>query len=115
MKSFWTSVDVQHLATLCEQWIPLPLRIVFRYTIEWPLRLLYFHGPSISAIGFWNGMSPEQICHVLTNSKLPHDFWYRSEEDCYAMVERQYWSFLVSVLCVVYFICLALLIKQRCY
>ncbi len=38
-----------------------------QHLLEYPLRILYFYGPSFSGYGFWEGLPKEEICSRLTS------------------------------------------------
>ena len=68
-----------------------------------PLARLYLEGPRV--IGFWGGLSPNDICAQLTNTHA--DFWALSEanrDECMDTIRRHFWSWLVLGTTVSYFV-----------
>ena len=66
----------------------------------YPLKSLYFLGPSFSGIGGWGGTNPADICSQLT--QVPASHWLSYSEGCKELLERKFSSFLVLFLCSMY-------------
>ena len=64
---------------------------IFEMCVAVPLRALFHRGPSW--LGGWQGKMEEDVCAELTTS--PASFWIRHPEECTAMIEKQFQSFLV--------------------
>jgi len=60
-----------------------------------PLAVLYFHGPAVMQVGFWQGSSAIDICSKV--SSLPADFWSLHREDCNELVFTRFENFVVIV------------------
>ena len=67
-----------------------------------PIRKLYFFGPSLSGVGFWRGLSPPEICSHLTS--YSEAFWSENPTDCHILLENKFYSFLVSIEVLLYFV-----------
>lgn len=69
-----------------------------KYFVYYPLRTLYFNGPSIGNYGFWNGKYPHDICSQLT--MIPSYTWSQKElqGECNDLLEKNFNSFYVGVL-----------------
>lgn len=68
-----------------------------------PLAWLYLEGPI--ALGFWGGLSPQDICAKLTSTNA--QFWNQSPEtqlECTHTIERHFWSWLIFGSTVLYFL-----------
>lgn len=97
---------------------PWLVQQMFRWLVDVPLRLLYFHGPQIRTlgIGFWEGQSMEQICAQLTNGYTDSTFWQhssQSHDQCRDIVQRRYQSFVLTILvCLYLFIVLRVILKR---
>lgn len=70
-------------------------------SILWPLRILYFHGPSWGGWGFWEGRPPGDICSDLTHVPA-HHFWHSADgaQECDALLERKFSAFCIGMLSV---------------
>ena len=66
-----------------------------------PLRTLYFHGPRFFGWGGWEGINAEDICAQLT--LVPAAVWTDQMQNCAALLERKFSTFLVSVFGAAYF------------
>lgn len=68
--------------------------------MDWPLRTLYFFGPSLYGVGFWEGRAPSEICAALTG--VVAAVWERPAAalECVELIERKYYAFLISVVLV---------------
>lgn len=85
----------------------------FLYLFDYPLKLLYFNGPSMWGIGFWEGKNYEEICSHLTN--VQSSFWLHSfekQEMCLNIIEKKYNAFSISLLIIIYFIFLFYSVKN---
>ncbi len=56
-----------------------------------PLLIIYFHGPEIYNIGFWNGRSNIDICTRVTN--LTPEFWLNLPDQCDRVVHDKFITF----------------------
>ena len=77
---------------------------------------LYFHGPQIGGIGFWEGLSLYEICARLTN--VPELHWTLHSGECAGLIERKFNSFLIPCYFILYISMLATLLRLciwRCY
>ena len=62
-----------------------------------PLRVLFFRGPTLWGYGFGGGSSPENMCQSLTNVRS--EFWGSSETtqaECLEILERRFHAFVVG-------------------
>lgn len=97
-----------------------PVRIAFQmvykiylYLIVLPFFHVYIHGPNLGPIGFWSGMSFDQICSKLTNMNDP-DFWSSTQENskrCQMMIMQHFHSFWILALGISYFVLLYFTVK----
>ena len=67
------------------------------YTIVWNLlgellAIVYFMGPSLMGVGFWNGYSVRQIC--IETSKMTPEFWEAHNSDCIELVNHKFIFFM---------------------
>jgi hypothetical protein len=58
-----------------------------------PLRTLYFNGPT--ALGFWGGALPQDICFSLTGT--PSVFWAQHVQECMRLCEHKFDAFAVII------------------
>lgn len=76
----------------------------FNYLLfEYPLLMLYMHGPTLNGFGFWEGRSLSDICSVLTN--VPSLHWTASRDnvlECASLIDRKFQSLMVMLYFVVY-------------
>lgn len=99
--------EIRNVRQAWNDYVPWFIRFLFEMVFYYPLSILYFHGPQVFGIGFWQGMSLEQICAHLTNERAPSSFWSKTPLNrsvCQQMVENQFHSFLILVLSVLYFL-----------
>lgn len=66
---------------------------VYRIIIYVPLYNLYFKGPT--ALGFWGGAAPEDICFLLTGTTSV--FWTTHSDECTLLIQQHFNSFLVII------------------
>ena len=61
-----------------------------------PLKTLYFDGPTILGIGFWEKLPQRDICSRLTG--VSATFWDKSDaaHECSALVSRKFETFIVG-------------------
>jgi len=73
-----------------------------KYIFYYPLKTLYFYGPSFGNYGFWNGKYPHDICSQLT--MIPSYTWSQKElqGECNDLLEKNFHSFYVGILFVGY-------------
>jgi hypothetical protein len=73
-----------------------------KYVFYYPLKTLYFYGPSFGNYGFWNGKYPHDICSQLT--MIPSYTWSQKElqGECNELLEKHFHSFYIGVLFVGY-------------
>ena len=67
------------------------------HTIVWNvlgelLAIMYFMGPSLMGLGFWNGYSVRQIC--IETSKMTPEFWEAHNTDCIELVNNKFIFFM---------------------
>lgn len=67
------------------------MRQVVQVLVDYVLRDVYLHGPSMNGYGFWQGMPKSHICSTLT--KTTEDFWFNNEIACDEIVEQHYESY----------------------
>ena len=72
----------------------LPAKI-YHVLVRRHLERLFFHGPSIMGVGFWQGKSPTDMCAELTT--FASDFWAAHPAECDQIVHQHLRTFLVSV------------------
>jgi hypothetical protein len=71
------------------------------YTLfVYPLKSLYFLGPSFSGVGGWGGTNAADICSQIT--QVPASHWINYSEVCSELLERKFSSFLVLFFCSAY-------------
>lgn len=74
----------------------------------YPLRILYFHGPSLGGYGFLQGDNKETICYRMTNVRS--EFWSSSSttmDECEILIEKKFYAFFIGcvtimILCIVF-------------
>ena len=79
------------------------LQEISKYILYYPLRTLYFHGPSLGNFGFWGGKAREDICSQLT--LMPAKTWTKGfdmEEECELLLQKKFNSFYISILFIFY-------------
>jgi hypothetical protein len=69
-------------------------------TVQYPLRVLYFDGPSWNGMGFWGGARGDDICSQLTN--VPATFWLANLDQCYDLLNKKFNAFAIGVFLVAY-------------
>jgi hypothetical protein len=92
--------------------VPSPVRTVLFVLIELPLLYLYLQGPQFAGIGFWEGQPFHAICHQLT--KVDADHWQENMDVCEQVIERKFYAVLVAVYCVLYIICVIVVVRFGC-
>jgi len=65
------------------------------------LRKLYFFGPSIYNVGFWNGRHQTEICQQI--SGYNQIFWSQHWFECYELTEERFVAFKTTIEVVLYF------------
>lgn len=65
--------------------------------IEYPLREIYFKGPNLKGLGFWEGKENTVICSELTS--VSEQVWLENQFACDEIVDKNYESFKVLVYC----------------
>ncbi len=83
------------------------------YFVGFPLKILYFNGPSALGFGFWEGKSGEDICSQLTN--VDSAFWVIGEDHqsaCRDILDRRFNGFALAIGVVIYFVMLVYMIKS---
>lgn len=78
------------------------IRSMYHTLILQGLAKLYIYGPSMGAIGGWQGQTPQGICSHLTPSS--EEFWLRNPEECSHLITRQFYSWIVLFEVVLYFL-----------
>jgi len=64
-----------------------------RVFVHNPLRTLYFNGPT--ALGFWGGALPQDVCFLLTGT--PSTFWTEHMDECMRLCEQKFDAFAVVI------------------
>lgn len=59
--------------------------------LEYPLREIYFKGPKLHGIGFWEGSHNSTICARLTSTN--ERTWLTNPEQCSEIVQNNYNSY----------------------
>jgi hypothetical protein len=72
--------------------------MIWDILVRWPLRMLYFHGPS--SWGMWQGEGTSDICSRLTG--VESVFWEQHREDCENLVLKKFNAFMVSIQTILY-------------
>lgn len=69
-----------------------------------PLLKLYLYGPRFGGWGFWGGKDSNDICAQLTN--VPSEFWAANREECFHLITKSFYSFLIifEILCYMCFL-----------
>lgn len=75
--------------------LPYYAKSLLFWTVEYPLLLLYMHGPRFGSWGFWNGMDYWHICAEM--SGVPSTHWLIPENGvtCYQLIYQRFYSFIV--------------------
>ena|SRR3990167_6126580 len=80
------------------------IRFVLANVLEAPLRTLYFEGPTLYGYGFWNGISPPEICSVITRTSVA--MWTANADtilECNHIIAKHFHAFYILVLVFAYF------------
>lgn len=72
--------------------------------VVYPLRLLYFQGPTLFGVGGWGGLPVEDICAQFT--QVSAELWKAQREHCMALIDRKFKAMVVAFGCGVYFMAL---------
>jgi len=75
-----------------------------------PLARLYLWGPGMGGWGFWGGVDIHNICAQKTS--LAAEFWAEHTEECVELVGKHFFSFVVVLQTVFYFILLFWIAKK---
>ena len=107
--------DAIHMIELVIALLPAWLRRLLFWLIYVPAAILYFSGPQVWGIGFWQGRSIEQICQEITQSGavVNPSFWSANPLNhavCEALVLARFHAFLVLILVLAYFASLLFLV-----
>lgn len=75
---------------------------ITNFLIVTPLKTLYFDGPTILGIGFWEKLPAKDICSRLTG--VSATFWdkYDSLKECKDLVDRKFDTFIVGTFTISY-------------
>ena len=67
-----------------------------------PLKHLYFDGPTVMGIGFWEKLPSKDICSHITG--VSATFWEHGDafDECHTLVSRKFDTFVVGVCAVLY-------------
>ena len=98
----WT---ISEILDCSRKYLPECLINVAWYLIGFPLRILYFNGPSLAGLGFWEGRSGEDICSQLTN--VDASFWIFGDDRkqaCLDIIDRKFYGFAVTMGTIIYFV-----------
>ena len=74
------------------------------------LARLYLFGPSISGFGFWQGKEASTICSQLSLSN--EQFWLANLNECFVMIGKHFYSWVVIFETCLYFILLFKLLSK---
>lgn len=99
------------------------LEKVYSKVILTPLAKLYLWGPAVGGWGFWNGIETHDICTQKTT--IAAEFWKDHPEECIELIGKHFYSIVITIQTIVYFIILTwisklvinviLLLCQSCY
>ena len=94
--------------------IPAFVHPIIYYLVEYPLMLIYLHGPAFGVIGFWQGKTMPDICSSVTAVDAAH--WEINKQMCADLIRRKLNGFIVFVCIVWYFLTLVYLqlLFMRC-
>lgn len=72
------------------------------YTLLQPLKQLYFDGPTIMGVGFWEKLPQKDICSRLTG--VSATFWDKTDasKECKDLVSRKFETFIVGAFTLAY-------------
>jgi hypothetical protein len=68
--------------------------------LEYPLYILYIHGPSLNGWLFYEGRSIDEICADLTN--VPNQHWLLNISECKSLISRKLTAIIVFIYFMVY-------------
>ena len=74
------------------------VRISIFSLVVYPLRVLFFRGPSLWGYGFGGGSRPENMCQSFTDVRS--EFWSSSDTtqtECFEILERRFHAFVVGL------------------
>jgi hypothetical protein len=74
-----------------------------------PLARLYLWGPNIGGWGFWEGLEMHDICAQQTH--YSSEFWKQHPYACAEIVTKKFYSLLIVIQTLVYFIVLYCIVK----
>lgn len=83
------------------------IRYLYTLLLIQPLHRLYFHGPNLYGVGFWESMKNTTICAQLTEQS--EILWLQNPTECAAMIQRKYDAYETMIEISVYFFVLYLL------
>lgn len=81
------------------------LRNFYRSFILRGLARLYIYGPYMYGMGFWQGRQPQHICAQLSQIHN-EDFWTQNMDTCYELISRNFYSWVVLLETILYFVLL---------
>lgn len=84
-------------------------RRLYEHLILKNMARLYLQGPRIGSFGFWRGAKPEQICAELNPSHNGALFWDQNDvnrQECMALIQTYFQSYMTVVESIGYFILL---------
>ena len=72
------------------------------YTLLQPLKQLYFDGPTVMGVGFWEKLPQKDICSRLTG--VSATFWDKTDasKECKDLVSRKFETFIVGAFTLAY-------------
>ena len=68
--------------------------IAVDFAVVRPLRYMYFDGPTVLGVGFWEKLPEKDICSRLTG--VSATFWTQNEDECNNLVSRKFDTFIVG-------------------
>lgn len=93
--------------------IPNCILLFYEKFILFPLGRLYLLGPTLYGWGFWGGTDISHICASKTH--LNSEFWKQNPSQCIQMIGKNFYSIIVGVETIVYFLTLWTLLKLFFY
>jgi hypothetical protein len=93
--------DEQQLAQFAIRWIPHWFHVLVRWTLLFPLHVLYRHGPALLGVGFWEGRPTEDVCAAITG--VDSRFWAMHRDACVQLIDRKFQSFALTLTVLLYF------------
>lgn len=82
-----------------------PIYDALYWPVFYPLKLLYFFGPTLYGLGFWGGTPPLEICAALSNHRGELSALFADERNglCDEMLETEFSKFSVMSAVLLYY------------